>query len=564
MKKTINALSVQLSKTYSLLSLSGLALFGLLTPAPAPALAAEVYNWEFLAGNYKDNYDGQGIPKNLDPAQRKEYPNEFWTRLSASLPEQMDIRKTSPSSITSDKSANLHMLEEGDVFVTFLHEGAGYRNSFGYFIYDKNNPPTKFSEIKSTIVFPNTSFNGSGGNARGLKSGDTLYLGRFKAGQSLGFVIASDGFDSINGVQKNLDSSRIFTTLSQLNPESDPSLKAHTVLLYDEATQQSVLGLEDMLRSNGSCDHDFNDVIFTLSANPPEAVDISSIKPLPEAIDSDKDGVLDANDSFPKDPSRAFYQYYPEQGQRSSLVFEDNWPAQGDYDMNDLVLNYAFENTTNSQGQVKDIHVDFELAARGADLHNAFALEIPGLTPDNLEKAELIIGKQSQVLLPESGQRNAVFNLIADASRFLPQGQGKCRFYNTQIGCETRPGQKFQLKLTLKSPLAKTLIGLPPYNPFIYRTDQRGYEIHLPNYAPTDRASKSLFKTRDDNSGPNNYYKTKNNLPWALNIPSQWAYPSEQSEISSAYLDFKTWAESSGQNKPDWYRQNSQADLIWK
>jgi LruC domain-containing protein len=53
-------------------------------------------------------------------------------------------------------------------------------------------------------------------------------------------------------------------------------------------------------------------------------------------------------------------------------------------------------------------------------------------------------------------------------------------------------------------------------------------------------------------------------LPWALNIPSQWAYPSEQSEISSAYLDFKTWAESSGQNKPDWYRQNTQTDLIWK
>lgn len=523
------------------------------------------YSWNFQAeGEYSKNYDAQGIPYALDPAQRKTYPDDFWVRLSASLPEQMDIRKTSPSSITNDTAANLHMVEEGDVTVTFLHEGAGYRNSFGYFVYDTKNPPKSITEIQEKIVFPNTSFSGSGGNSRGLKSGDSLMLGRFQAGQSLGFVIVSDGFDSSKGVKANLDKGRIFTTLSSLNPEADPALKAHTVLLYDEATQQAVLGLEDMPRDTGSCDHDFNDVIFTLRANPPEAVDTSALKPLPEAIDSDKDGVLDANDAFPKDPSRAFYQYYPEQGQRSTLAFEDNWPAQGDYDMNDLVLNYAFENTTNSQGAVKDIQVQFELAARGADLHNAFALEIPGVSPGNLEKAELSIGTQTRVISPESGQKHLVFNLIDDASKYLPQGSGKCRFYNTQVGCGARPGQAFQLKLSLKTPVANTAIGLPPYNPFIYRTDQRGYEIHLPNHPPTDRASSQLFKTRDDNSAPGNYYKTKSNLPWALNIPNLWVYPVEQTEISSAYLDFKTWAESSGTLKPDWYRQNAQAPLLWK
>ncbi|MGE3726002.1 MAG: LruC domain-containing protein [Candidatus Sericytochromatia bacterium] len=550
-------------KRHPILTTASLALISLINSGFT--LINNQYNWTFQAsGTYSVNYDGQGIPYALDPAQRKTYPDDFWTRLSASLPEQIDIRKTSPTSITNDTAANLHMLEEGDVTVTFLHEGAGYRNSFGYFVYDQKNPPQNISEIKEKIVFPNTSFSGSGGNSRGLKSGDSLVLGRFQAGQSLGFVIVSDGFDSSKGVKSSLDSKRIFTTLSSLNPETDPALRAHTVLLYDQATQQAVLGLEDMPRDSSSCDHDFNDVIFTLSANPPEAVDSSALKPLPEAIDSDKDGVLDANDQFPQDATRAFYQYYPEQGQRSTLAFEDNWPAQGDYDMNDLVLNYAFENITNSQGQVKDIQVNFELAARGADLHNAFALEIPGISPSNLAKAELTIGNQSKVLTPENGQKNVVFNLIDDASRYLTQGTGKCRFYNTQIGCAGRPGQSFGLKLTLKSPVANTAIGLPPYNPFIYRTDQRGYEIHLPNHPPTDRASSALFKTRDDNSAPGNYYKTKSNLPWALNIPNLWTYPAEQTEISSAYLDFKTWAESSGAQNRDWYRQNSQAPLLWK
>ncbi|MCX6284989.1 MAG: DUF4842 domain-containing protein, partial [Bacteroidetes bacterium] len=50
------------------------------------------------------------------------------------------------------------------------------------------------------------------------------------------------------------------------------------------------------------------------------------------------------------------------------------------------------------------------------------------------------------------------------------------------------------------------------------------------------------------------YYKTTNNLPWALNIPVSFDYPWEKVSVLSAYNYFATWAESGGVSYPDWYK----------
>ena len=38
-----------------------------------------------------------------------------------------------PEFFSGDYSSNVYLNQEAHVFVTFVHEGAGYRNSFGYF-----------------------------------------------------------------------------------------------------------------------------------------------------------------------------------------------------------------------------------------------------------------------------------------------------------------------------------------------------------------------------------------------------------------------------------------------
>jgi len=85
----------------------------------------------------------------------------------------------------------------------------------------------------------------------------------------------------------------------------------------------------------------------------------------------------------------------------------------------------------------------------------------------------------------------------------------------------------------------------------------RGHEIHLPDHAPTDLVDATLFKTmRDDsNAATGRYYKTTNNLPWAIKIIEQFDYPIEKAEILNAYPKFADWAESGGTIYNDWYKE---------
>jgi len=72
---------------------------------------------------------------------------------------------------------------------------------------------------------------------------------------------------------------------------------------------------------------------------------------------------------------------------------------------------------------------------------------------------------------------------------------------------------------------------------------------------PTQLADYKLFGTGNDNSEPENgkYYMSDKYLPWAINIPVQFAYPAEKEDITQAYLMFNNWAKSRGFNYMDWY-----------
>ncbi|HNQ44461.1 MAG TPA: LruC domain-containing protein, partial [Candidatus Cloacimonadota bacterium] len=82
-----------------------------------------------------------------------------------------------------------------------------------------------------------------------------------------------------------------------------------------------------------------------------------------------------------------------------------------------------------------------------------------------------------------------------------------------------------------------------------------GHEIHLPGFPPTVHADPSRFGTGDDTTDltQERYYKTIDNLPWALNLPINWKYPIEGSQITHAYMAFAPWAESDGTQYQDWY-----------
>ncbi|MBW4888229.1 LruC domain-containing protein [Mucilaginibacter sp. HMF5004] len=259
----------------------------------------------------------------------------------------------------------------------------------------------------------------------------------------------------------------------------------------------------------------------------------------PTVTDTDGDGVADNLDAYPTDKTKAYDNYYPSAASGGVVAFEDQWPAKGDYDMNDLVIGYKYKIVTNASNVVVQVSAAYSLMATGGTVSNGFGVQFPttyasvsGLTGGTLE----------------SGQTKAVVILFSDSRNEMAN-------WNTVAGATTTATKTYTVLFNITNGPTLSAFGLSSYNPFIYNFG-RNREVHLMGQTPTDLADKTLLGTQDDNSSvaSSRYYVTKTGLPYALDVPvSTFSYPSEGSDITKAYLHFSDWATSSGSSYTDWY-----------
>ena len=535
----------------------------LFTSLAAIALGAAAQPGLAVTWSYVGAYDANGVPKTLVDFSKR-IPSDLLNEIHRRLPESRDIRKNDPKLITDDLGANITLLEDAEITVAFVYEGAGYRNSLGYFTFDPANTPTSASPLNPKIMFPNFSL-------PLLKFGDAVELGKFKAGTAVGFTVVADGWKG-SGVNPNQPASMIFHTLKALNPEPPGAnnLNAHTVLLSKPEDELLVLGFEDMNRTWSNSDHDFNDALIAIKVTPFSAVDRSQVQSLTKEVrDTDGDGISDDLDAFPLDPERAARRFYPSATGFGYLAFEDNWPSKGDFDMNDVVMAYRIIETLNAQNEVTDLKLTYEITARGGTAQTGFGIHLPGIERSliNAAATKLAIDDQTPVAMPaESGQREAVFILAPKLPDLAKTGERwPCSFFNTIGNCTRRPPVQLTAEIHFSKPVSTSRLGAAPYNPFIYRS-QRGREIHLVDRPPTDKADPKLFGTGDDASNPaeGRFYRTADNLPWALDVPENWKYPAEWNDVADAYPDFATWAESGGRATENWYIGNTNEGLLFQ
>jgi LruC domain-containing protein len=354
--------------------------------------------------------------------------------------------------------------------------------------------------------------------------------------------------------QPRIASIRMFA----FNPEKDPAKRKHNVLLVDEKRELLLIGFEDLHREQRP-DDDFNDAVFYATVTPYRAIKDGIYKKIDTPTDTDNDGVSDTMDEYPNDPERAYNNYYPSKSQVGTLAFEDMWPAKGDYDFNDLVVDYRYNQITNAANKVVEIEADITLRAAGASLRNAFAIAF-NTEASNVEKVTGQNLSGEVFKLSETGvemnQKFAVVPVFDNPFRVLGLNGS---IINTVNGSNYVTPAIIKLSVLFKEPVDFKVLGTPPYNPFIVVGGERGREIHLPGSEPTQLADFSLFGTGDDNTEPGNgkYYMSDTYLPWAINIPVQFAYPAEKEDITKAYLVFNNWAKSRGFNYMDWYMDKS-------
>ena len=247
--------------------------------------------------------------------------------VAQSLPESVNVNA---GFLNTDYDPWLTVNETANVFLTFLDEGAGYKNSLGWMSFvdgtfeglnkgniDIDGSGTVSLNELATVqgletgwLFANASRSGGGGN---LVAGDTVTVGNgpLAAGTSVSFFLAQNAW---RGGQQVADGvmtgdTQIFYGLDFLNPEADFTSTIdsnladarHVAMLFaDESEQQVIMGFEDLNRENRFAndwnirsDNDFNDAIFTLSADPVTALNKSNIAtaPLP-ALDEGATGCL--------------------------------------------------------------------------------------------------------------------------------------------------------------------------------------------------------------------------------------------------------------------------------
>lgn len=499
-------------------------------------------------------YDGNGVPKNL-VSPNDLIDAQLLSDINATVPERIALTTSHPQYFNSSNESNLVVTELCNVWVTFIHEGAGYRNVFGYYKYKTSNPPATVAAIDTVfIVFPNVSFSGSGG---GLSSGNKMYLGQFPAGTEIGWVLIADGW---NGSAVTTNYRQMYYSDQNFNNETNPDKKQHTILLNDINRSKFMLGFEDLNRSTGASDNDFNDAIFFVSADPVKAIQSANLPvTTPVKVDTDKDGIADNEDAYPSDATKAFNSFYPSESTFGSLAFEDLWPSKGDYDFNDMVVDYNYKLVTNASNKVVQVVTKVKLKAIGASYHSGFGIQLP-LTPNQIASVSGYNLQDNQITLnsngTEAGQTKATIIAFNDGYNILPWAAGSSTggVNTTPIDPYVTP-QVLTLTINLTSPVAMSLLGTPPYNPFIIINGDRTKEVHLIDHEPTSLANTSMLGTFGDDSNPSTgrYYVTSHNLPFAIDISQSFDYPIEKAEITKAFLKFYSWGESGGKSFKDWY-----------
>lgn len=498
-------------------------------------------DWKLLPDvDWNDNGrpNNLSVEKNIPPASVLYNVKSIFSKTDGK-----SIHDNHPEFFGGNMTSDIPIKEETEVSLVFVNSSAAWYNTVGYYTYPTGKKPTDPKEIKKILAFPNASPVYKTAGVGALVCGDEVKLkywnedtkefeDKFPAGVTIGWCLQGMGFRNkpLDGyVQGDLVKgmgTRYSTTELNDPDKKDGVKRQRTVALRDTESNQIVaIGFEDNI------DLDYCDAIFYIHIAKKDAIDEDVIPPLP--ID-------------PEGPPTDEDNYTSYSG---ILTFEDLWPKEGDYDMNDVMIRYSskvYKSIMNNR--VYKVVDEFTPLHCGGFLANGFGYQLHNITYGAIGKVTIdspTYASKSQYMPgeTEAGQSHPTILLFDDMKLFN--------------GKEEEADKKYTVTIQVNDVLSKDI--LPPYNPFIFVDSDktRGKEVHLVKYPPTDKADTSLFGTGKDVSRPDEelYYVSTDLMPFALNMPvSDFPIPEEGVRIDESYPKFATWVKSNGTQAKDWYK----------
>lgn len=420
-------------------------------------------------------------------------------------------------------------VEDAELFFTFLTESGWYQNVVGYYYYKTDECPATPDGVKKIVIFPNASI---AGNVPYLNWGDKVPGGatnygsknapletnrkvqllfqdeqgklstKFPAGYTIGYFIIADGFKCGSyGRKGSIDTDKSFVYSNEEWNNNYQGQKARFISLSAEGGTV-VYGVED------GGDSSYEDLLFCIDANPNEAIQ----DPDRPVIDPDEPEVSETENTY------------------LSFAYEDIWPSGGDYDLNDVIIEYHRSITFDKDNYVSEVKETYKPVqkAGAATNRNAFAVQYA-------------TDQRGEIVWPSGAVDE-------------PQTNSIILFPNAM---EVR-NQEFVITRTFAAGAMKKdalKVGNSVLNPYIIVNyegagkDNRT-EVHLPKSKATNLANSDQIGREADA-----YYVNKDGKhPFAISIPGTFTPVTETVMIDKEYPDFEKWVDSDGKEYTDWYK----------
>jgi len=430
-----------------------------------------------------------------------------------------------------NKTTDGQDVDHAQVDLVFLGAAGSYHNAMAYYYYPAGQSMTaaQLHALPKFVVFPRTTkglpsvkltarlqFFGANYDEPGIDS--------FPPGYTIGWMLipnvnfgTADELSEINGQLANTYQSKYIYSNTEANVNGNSRTPYNgtplpgCISLYDSRTQTYVIGFEDQSYKGDWGDSSFEDILFFAVCNPADAFTSEAV-PL-------KDEIV-----------QPIWKTTTEEG---TLAFEDLWPEEGDYDLNDMIVEYKSTVTYNQWNEVKEIVDEYKPVYDGAVYKNAFAV-IYNEAMGNVDKT------------------NSTYAVQEAANRFV-------LWTNNQDALDKN--QTFTIRRTWEegSYLDKGS-RQRNVNPFLIINytpgDHNRSEVHLPMTSPSPWANTSLNNTASDA-----YYVNRDGgYPFAIELygVTDWkANKVERRRIddSAAFPLFKSWAQSKGVDNKDWYNK---------
>lgn len=466
------------------------------------------------------------------------YQTETGADLSSFLSNvQSNLKSADNSEFVSDKDivVNTTILKQTasgakvdyvNIDLVLLHISGAYQNAIGYYYYPSDKPANEVTadfikKLPKFMVFPRITnlIGNTEGNTPNTKirtrlqffgsNYDQAGTDQFPAGYTIGWILVPNlynyGSNQSAGLTDDISTvnSRIINKAGGAfysNKIANANTTNHCISIYDANSKKTVVGIED------GGNQDYKDALLFVESN------------VPDAIYDPERPVINPKD----DPVETSFT------RKGTYAFEDIWPSGGDYDLNDVVVEYA-TTVKATDGYVTSIEDQYKVVTKkgGATYHNAFGYVI---------------------------NDNYGGTVSSDAAGFVEE---EAKQYIVFANANNEIGNTFTITRTIPANTLKASDYVRNYNPFIVVNYEKGAkdrtEVHLPKFAATSWACAN-------DGGDNAFYVEKDGkYPFAIDLDEVIGFDQVSERVTiggdKEYPLFNQWvADPTNDAYKSWYK----------